>query len=577
MSDASVLRVQSVSLKRKSDQLVILWGASEKEIPSRPEDPEALPVENSGHWYDMEYSGWGISKVNIPDAPRDGAEGKKLIYLQPGGGFDYLDQFSSTLRRIASDQKIEITVLDGSWNKDQFEKNVYSAIESRPDIILLNPEDHDESTFWYKAINDAGIPVVGGNFLANRESHRYLLAWTGPDDWGQSRLLARELADSLERTGGYAILQHLEGNSSYYARTWGVITELNKYAPRMKFLDSAPGMKGEEAASAVRGWISRYGAELKGLFCADDSVPMAAVSQVLEETGRGDIICVAAGSSRLGIELILEGKLKATAYQSPLVDGEIAMQTIIDWFEGVPIEPVRYLPKHIITEKDASEFLDIVPKVDSLDLEHLYRSIRDFDWQGSYHFFGDLYQKFLETRVLPMEHFQGLCLEILTGISHILKEDGISVEECLGSYDSMVKHLLKDKDVSSVLDWLNQLSQQAISSKMEKLNRRTPIQEIIEYVESHIAEPISLKTLSHQFGISHAYLGQMFRKETGIKFNDYINSSRVEKSKMMLKGNQVTINSVATELGYSNPDYFYKVFKKLTGISASEYIRQQRK
>lgn len=577
MSDGSILRVQSVSLKRKSDQLVILWGASEKEIPARPNKPESLPEDDPGHWYDMEYSGWGISKVNIPESPRDGAEGKTLIYLQPGGGFEYMDNFASTLRRIASDNDMKISVLNGAWNKDQFEKNVYSAIEKRPDVILLNPEHHNESTRWYKAINDAGIPVVGGNFLANQESHRYLLAWTGPDDWGQSRLLARVLADSLERTGGYAILQHLEGNSSYYARTWGVITELAKYAPRMNFLDSSIGMKEEDAVTAVRSWISKYGADLKGLFCADDSIPMAAVSQVLEKTGRQDIVCVAAGSSRLGIELILEGKLKATAYQSPFVDGEIAMQTIIDWFEGVPVEPVRYLPKHIITEKDASEFLDIVPKVDSVDLERLYRSIREFDWQSSYHFFGDLYQKFLETRVLPMEHFQGLCLEILTGISHILKEDGLSVEECLGSYDSMVKHLLKDKDVSSVLDWLNQLAQQAISRKMEKLNRRTPIQEIIEYVENHISEPISLKTLSHQFGISHAYLGQMFRKETGIKFNDYMNSMRVERAKLMLRGRQVTINSVATELGYSNPDYFYKVFKKLTGISASEYIRQQRK
>jgi AraC-like DNA-binding protein len=302
---------------------------------------------------------------------------------------------------------------------------------------------------------------------------------------------------------------------------------------------------------------------------------MTTVSRILEESGRKDIVCVAAGSSKTGISLVLEGRLLATAYQSPVVDGEIAMQTIVDWFEGVPLEAVRYLPKHIITIRDAAEFIDIDPEVESLDLEILFRSIRNFDWQGTYYFFGDLYLKFIKTRVLPMEHFQGMCLEILTGIIHILKSDGLSVEDSLGNYDGMVKHLLKDKDVSSVLDWLNQLAQQAISRRMEKNNRRTPIQEIIDYIDSHISEPISIKTLSHQFKISHSYLGQMFKKETGIKFTDYLNAQRVEKAKIILKGRGVTINTVARDLGYTNPDYFYKVFKKLTGQSAGEFIRHQ--
>ncbi|RKX74051.1 MAG: hypothetical protein DRP70_04840 [Spirochaetes bacterium] len=573
MSNDAIIKVQSVSLKRNSNQLIILWGASEKMIPPRPENPSSLPEEDSRHWYDLEYAGWGIRKINIPDSPGTGVKEKKLIYLHPGGDFPYMDLYADTLQRISAESKMELKILDAHWETERFEKNVRKAIQLNPDMILLNPGQSGESTRWYRMINEAGIPVVGSNFLADRESHRYMLAWTGPDDWGQSRLLARHLADKMGKYGGYVILQHLEGTSSFYARTWGVITELSKYAPKMIFLAAAPGMDKNKAAIELHRWIKEFGDNLKGLFCADDSLSMTAVSRVLEETGRQDVVCVAAGSSETGLKLIQEGILAATAYQSPEVDAEIAFQTIVDWFEAVPIDPLRYLPKHIITENDAMEFLNISPKVGSVDLGELFRSIRNSDWQKSYHFFGDLYQRFLESRVLPIEHFQGICLEILMGIAHLIKEDGLSVEECLGSYDSMVKHLLKDMDASSVINWLNELAQQAISCKMEKINKLTPIQEIIEYIDQHVFEPISLKTLSYQFGISHSYLGQMFRKETGVKFNDYVNTVRVDKAKVLLRGNTVSIKTVAESLGYSNPDYFYKIFKKLTGQSAGSFVK----
>lgn len=569
------MRIRSVGLKRQSNQLMILWGSSEKEVPPRPENPEQFPEEDARRWYDLEFAGWGIEKENIPESPRTGAAGREIIYLQPGGGFEYLDRYADTLRSVADREGIRLEVMDAGWDDERFRRNVNLAVESGPDLILMNPEDNDASTGWCRSINRAGIPLIGSNFLANRESHRYLVAWTGPDDWGQTRLLARHMADAMGRTGGYVILRHLEGNSSFYARTWGVITELAAYAPGMTCLDMAGGMDPDTVGNTLNRWLDEYGESLQGIFSADDSVSMEKTASILDARQRRDVVCVAAGSSNTGIRLILEERLLATAYQSPEIDGEIAMQTAIDWFDGVPVEPIRYLPKHIITQKDAAEFLDIEPRVDSVDLERLFRAVREFDWQGAYQFYGDLYLKVIESRVVTLERFQGICLQILTTLIGILREDGLPVEETLGTYDRMMKHLLKDTDVSSALDWLNHLSQETISRRMEKLDRQTPIQEIISFINSNLNEPISLKTLSHQFGISHAYLGQMFRKETGVKFNDYLNAERLERAKVMLKGSNAAINSIARELGYANPDYFYKVFKKLVGISASEYRKKK--
>ncbi len=569
-------RVQSVSLKRGYDgQFLLLWGATEKEIPLPPVNREKLNRYDKAYWYDLEFAGWNSNKINIPDSPRDGAAGKSLVYLQPGSKHPYMKQYASTMEERCRNFGINLTILTSEWNDDQFDANVSKAIAMKPDIILLNPEHQQLSNTWYKRINEAGIPVIGGNFLADNEGHRYLLAWTGPDDWGQSRLLARTMADRMNRRGGYAILRHRPGNSSYYARTWGVITELEEYAPEMKHLDSRGGMNPQKAAAAVEKWLDLYGDEIKGIYSADDEAVMTAVAEVLERRNRKDICCVAAGSSNTGLELIREGRLYASSYQSPEIDAETAIQTIADWFEGLSVEPIRYLPKHIVTAADADEFINRSPGVNTLNMYHLYSSIREYNWRACYNFFGDLYEKLLTSRVIPSEMFQGICLELLTDMIVLLKEDGLSVEDSLGSYDNLVKHLLKGGDIPSVLEWMNDMAQQVIAAKLAKINRKSHIQEIIDYINSHFTSPMSLKSLSYDFSISQAYLGQIFRKETGMKFNDYLNDKRVEEAKRMLKGENVVINKIALRLGYTDPAYFYKIFKKRTGISASEYIQRQ--
>lgn len=568
-------RVQSVSLKHSSDgQFLLLWGATEKEIPPPPEYRADRPPEDKDFWYNIEYAGWNSKKINIPDSPRDGVRGKTLIYLQPGDDHPYMRQYTATLEERSAEAGIKLRILNSKWNAHLFNENVKLAISLKPDIILLNPENQKQSNAWYKRINEAGIPVIGGNFLADNEGHSYLLAWTGPDDWGQSRLLARTLADKRQKKGGYVILQHHKGNSSYYARTWGVITELKEYAPSMIHLDSKEGMDPATAGSIVEGWLHKYGADLKGIVSADDGEVMQVVSEVLQRNKRMDICCVAAGSSRLGLELIQQGKLHASSFQSPVFDAETAIQTISDWFEGLTIEPIRYLPKHIVTDKDASDFIYDTFHVNSLNMEHLYNAIRKYDWRACYNFFGDLYEKILTRKVIPASMFQGICFEILTGMIVILYEEGLSVEENMGSYNSLVKHLTKDQEISSVLEWLNDLAQKVIAAELVKINKKTHIQEIVDYIDKNYCQPMSLKSLSYDFSISQAYLGQIFRKETGMKFNDYLNNKRIEKAKMIFNGENIVINKVALQLGYTDPAYFYKLFKKKTGMSAMEYIQK---
>jgi ABC-type sugar transport system substrate-binding protein len=82
------------------------------------------------------------------------------------------------------------------------------------------------------------------------------------------------------------------------------------------------------------------------------------IVEALKDAGRKDIVCVAAGSSRTGLEFIQQGWLHAITYQSAESDGALPIKIAADWFEGKPIDrPVYYLKKHVITAADVKQFL----------------------------------------------------------------------------------------------------------------------------------------------------------------------------------------------------------------------------
>ncbi|THF75247.1 response regulator transcription factor [Cohnella fermenti] len=101
--------------------------------------------------------------------------------------------------------------------------------------------------------------------------------------------------------------------------------------------------------------------------------------------------------------------------------------------------------------------------------------------------------------------------------------------------------------------------------------RDSRIDEVLAYVNAHYAAELSLQHLSSVFHINAAYLGQQFKKETGKLFSTYLNEYRIAKAIELLQSSPLKAKEVAIKVGYSNPDYFYKIFKKITGSYPSEY------
>ncbi|ANF95259.1 response regulator transcription factor [Paenibacillus bovis] len=97
---------------------------------------------------------------------------------------------------------------------------------------------------------------------------------------------------------------------------------------------------------------------------------------------------------------------------------------------------------------------------------------------------------------------------------------------------------------------------------------------LLEYIEEHYAEPLSLTGLGQHFHFNPSYLSSYFTTHNKEGFSEHLNKIRVEKAAEMLRTDVYSISEISGKVGYSDHSYFTKVFKKWTGLSPSQYRRQ---
>lgn len=85
---------------------------------------------------------------------------------------------------------------------------------------------------------------------------------------------------------------------------------------------------------------------------------------------------------------------------------------------------------------------------------------------------------------------------------------------------------------------------------------------------------ISLDDISRRINISSYYFSKLFKEETGVNFIEYLTDLRMEKSKELLASPNMSIKDICVSVGYQDPNYFSRIFKKINGVTPSEYREQ---
>lgn len=157
------------------------------------------------------------------------------------------------------------------------------------------------------------------------------------------------------------------------------------------------------------------------------------------------------------------------------------------------------------------------------------------------------------------------------------------IGEMKGDPDAFIKKVQDEygsigsfETYSSLKKYVLELCLQAAEAlaQLEAQNENNTIFHVIQYVDREYRRKLQLQDLAKMFHMNATYLGQLFKKETGKPFNDYLNDKRIEEAKRLLKRTQMKISEIALQVGYPNTDYFISKFKCKTGMLPSVYKQE---
>lgn len=115
----------------------------------------------------------------------------------------------------------------------------------------------------------------------------------------------------------------------------------------------------------------------------------------------------------------------------------------------------------------------------------------------------------------------------------------------------------------------------AMVSNMKEESRKSPVKKACDYINENYMRDISLDDVAQKVDISSYYLSKLFKEEEGVNFIDYITDLRIKEACRLMDQSTLSIRDIGAKVGYLDPNYFSRAFKKNTGKSPSEYREGQ--
>ncbi|MCR5342918.1 MAG: AraC family transcriptional regulator [Butyrivibrio sp.] len=110
-----------------------------------------------------------------------------------------------------------------------------------------------------------------------------------------------------------------------------------------------------------------------------------------------------------------------------------------------------------------------------------------------------------------------------------------------------------------------------VPSEDDPMGNKQIYSDIADYIRRNISENIKLSDIADAFGYSPKYLSHLFSKVNGTSLKQFILSTKMETASYYLTDSDRTITEIASEVGFSDMHNFSRTFKRLTGLTPSEY------
>lgn len=124
-------------------------------------------------------------------------------------------------------------------------------------------------------------------------------------------------------------------------------------------------------------------------------------------------------------------------------------------------------------------------------------------------------------------------------------------------------HRLHDTMVLDYTEKMNQYFRSNMDSKHVNMCK--------EYIYAHIKEKIVIEDVAEEIGVSASYLSRLFKKETGMSVSNYIREKKITMAKNLLRFSEYSLVDIANRLSFSSQSHFIQQFKEVVGMTPKKY------
>ncbi len=161
-------------------------------------------------------------------------------------------------------------------------------------------------------------------------------------------------------------------------------------------------------------------------------------------------------------------------------------------------------------------------------------------------------------------------IELMILISRLAYDYNIT--QNLDSID-FISQLQSLDAVSELKHWCIQRIEYVTKSISEAREKKTNslISKAVDFIKENYRKEITLEDVSKEVNISPHYFSKLFKDEMGENFIDYLTTLRINTAKEIMKSSLMSVKEICYEIGYGDPNYFSRIFKKAVGVTPTEY------
>lgn len=295
-----------------------------------------------------------------------------------------------------------------------------------------------------------------------------------------------------------------------------------------------------------------------------------------------ELVNAANGKGRYPATIIISGyddyEYLQQAIKLHIILGYIFKPIQLELLNGLLLEAIEFrkdwLEKNVVLEMTSSDLNQYSYKnvmINLKNIEAIYSSLISNDTEKACFLLNESWQQTIDSSC-SLNFSKRYAWELVISLMQMLTKDGINTQDIIMGADplSIISSLSRKQEVYDfIADLLDNICIYIAGRQKYSDPKFTYVQKALE---TRFDDPeLTLLQIASELNVSANYLGTIYKKERGESFNSELTNIRIAKAKQLLITSNLKVYDISQKCGFSDSKYFALTFRKITGMTPSDY------